>query len=123
MASAEINYHSFGAMGIAIVNGIVSFFSADLYCSILFFIEAIELTAQDTSERFPLALIERIASGESAIKVFREYRELSQSDIAARAGVSKQYISQIENKERCGTVKLLKKIAKILHVELEDITH
>src|SRR3989338_928622 len=74
-------------------------------------IEAIELFAQDTTERFPLALVERIASGESAIKVFREYRELSQSDVAKRVGVSKQYISQIENKERTGTVKLLKRIA------------
>ena len=85
-------------------------------------VEAIELAQADSGERFPLDVVERMASGESPIKVFREYRELSQSDVAKRVGVSKQYISQIENKERTGTVKLLKRIAKILHVELDDIT-
>jgi len=85
-------------------------------------IEAVEMAQVDNSERFPLAIVERIASGESAIKVFREYRELSQTELSHRANVSRQYISQIESGERTGTAKILKKIAVILSVDLDDIT-
>lgn len=75
----------------------------------------------DTSERFPLDLIEKIASGENAVKAFREYRGLSQAAFAKRLGVSRQYVSQIEADERTGTAKLLKKMAVILAVDLDDI--
>lgn len=85
-------------------------------------IEAIEIASENTSERFPLELVEKIASGENAIKVFRDYRGLSQVELANRAGVSRQYMSQIESGERIGTARLLKKIATALSIDLDDIT-
>lgn len=85
-------------------------------------IEAIEASELDYSERFPLSLVEEIASGENPIKAFREYRKLSQVQLAHEAGVTKQYISQIEKGERIGTARVLKKIAHILDIDLEDIT-
>jgi DNA-binding XRE family transcriptional regulator len=84
-------------------------------------IKAVEAAQTDNSERFPLDLIEKIASGENAIKAFREYRRLSQVELAKEVDVSRQYISQIENGERVGTAKLLKKIAHVLEVDLYDI--
>jgi DNA-binding XRE family transcriptional regulator len=84
-------------------------------------IEAIEESKNDNSERFPLELVERIATGENAIKVFREYRGISQIQLAKQVSVSRQYISQIEHNDRAGTTRILKSIAKILHVELDDI--
>jgi len=84
-------------------------------------IQAVELAKADKSERFPLELVEELASGKNAIKVFREYRKLPQSHLAKTVGVSRQYIFQIENDERAGTTRVLKKIAKILGVDLEDI--
>jgi transcriptional regulator with XRE-family HTH domain len=53
--------------------------------------------------------------------LLREYREFSQSVLAEKTKVSKQYISQLENGERKGTLAILKKIAKVLAVDLEDI--
>jgi len=82
---------------------------------------AIQAALQDESERFPLEVVERIAQGEHPIKVFREYRELTQGVLAKAAGVSKQYISQIENHQRNGTTKKLKAIAQALGVELDDL--
>lgn len=85
-------------------------------------IEAITAAQNDAfHERFPLELIERIATGENAIKVFREYRNLSQVELAKKAKVSRQYIFQLEAGERTGITKILKTIAKILAVDLEDI--
>lgn len=85
-------------------------------------IEIIVSAESDHSERFPLDLVEKIAAGESPIKTYREYRKLSQTDLAKKAKVSKQYISQLETKERTGSLKILKSIAKILAVDLDDIT-
>ncbi len=81
----------------------------------------IEASKNDKSERFPLALVEKVAAGENPIKIFREYRELSQTELAKHVSVSRQYISQLESNERTGTAKILKVIAKVLQVELEDI--
>jgi len=85
-------------------------------------IKAIDEAEKDRSERFPLALVEAIASGENAIKVFREYRKISQAELSRQIGISRQYISQLENGSRVGSTKILKAIAKTLKVDLEDIT-
>jgi len=84
-------------------------------------IEAIELSKNDDSEHFPLDLVERIASGENAIKVFREYRKVNQAGLAKRVDISRQYISQLEAGDRNGTPQVLKKIAKELKVDLDDL--
>jgi len=73
------------------------------------------------SETFPMDVALTLAQGKSAIKVYREYRGISQSSLAQKVSVSKQYISQLENKERTGTIKVLKSIAKALSVDLSDI--
>lgn len=84
-------------------------------------IKAIELSKTDDVERFPLEIVEQIAAGESAIKVFREHRKITQATLAKEVGVSRQYISQLEAGERNGSTRLLKKIAKQLNVELDDL--
>lgn len=84
-------------------------------------VEVILSAEKDDTERFPLELIESIAAGKNPVKAYREYRKLSQSELARKIDISKQYISQIEKGEKTGSAKILKKIAKILRVELDDI--
>ncbi|MGE3920406.1 MAG: helix-turn-helix domain-containing protein [Gammaproteobacteria bacterium] len=83
--------------------------------------ETIQLALADTKERFPLELVEKIAAGNNAIKIFREYRGISQNELAEKIGVTRQYIYQIENGERVGTTKVLKKIASVLSVDLDEL--
>ena len=84
-------------------------------------IEAVKAVQLDQNEHFPLDLVERIAAGEHPIKAFREYRGISQTELAKKVNVSRQYISQIEAGDRAGSTKLLKVIATVLDVELDDI--
>jgi predicted transcriptional regulator len=63
-------------------------------------IEIILSAESDTTEKFPLDLIEKIASGENPIKAYRQYRKLSQVALAKKVKVSKQYISQLELGEK-----------------------
>jgi len=84
-------------------------------------IKAIKKYREDKRAPIPHDKLRRIAKGESPVKVFREHHELSQSDLAREVGVSRQYICQLESKERKGSASVLKKIAVILDVDLEDL--
>ena len=84
-------------------------------------IQACLAAENDNSESFPFDLVKRIADGENTIKAYREYRKISQNALAKKLKVSRQYISQIEAGERKGTATLLKRIAKILKVDLDDL--
>ncbi|WP_342235583.1 helix-turn-helix domain-containing protein [Inquilinus sp. OTU3971] len=72
-------------------------------------------------ELLPSAMVDRLLAGESAVKVWREYRGLSAQQLAAKADVSAAYISQIESGKRDGTVSTLRKIADALKVSLDDL--
>lgn len=73
-------------------------------------------------ETFPDAVAERLVGGESPVRVFREYRGLTQRQLGERSGVNQAYVSQIEAGSRAGTVEVLKRLAETLGVELDDLT-
>lgn len=72
-------------------------------------------------ERVPIELVDRLLTGEKPVKVWREYRGLSQRALAAQAGLNFAYLSQIETGARKGTVKTMKKLAQALGVDLDDL--
>jgi DNA-binding XRE family transcriptional regulator len=69
-------------------------------------------------ETFSLEIAQKISNGENPIKVFRELRGISQANLAKKAGISRQYLNQIENKTRIGSAKTLKKMASLLNIDL-----
>jgi len=50
------------------------------------------------------------------VKLWRTQRNLTQDELAGRAGISKPYLSQIETGKRQGTVDTLRAIAQALEV-------
>jgi DNA-binding XRE family transcriptional regulator len=72
-------------------------------------------------ETVPAAMTRRLIAGESPIKVWREHRGLTLDALAQRTENSKGYLSQLENRERSGTVATLKKIAAALNVDLDEL--
>jgi len=50
------------------------------------------------------------------VKLWRTQRNLTQDELAGRAGISKPYLSQIETGKRQGTVDTLRAIARALDV-------
>ena len=59
--------------------------------------------------------------GGNPIRVWREYRGLSQAELAAKAGISASYLSQLESGKRDGTVEVLSALAVELGVALDDL--
>lgn len=83
--------------------------------------EAKRRFAAGEEEAVPAAVVDRLLAGENALRVWREHRGLSVSRLAAEAGLSQAYVSQIETGKREGSVASLAALASALGVAIEDI--
>ncbi|MDL1911892.1 helix-turn-helix transcriptional regulator [Chloroflexi bacterium CFX6] len=72
-------------------------------------------------ELIPAEVVYAILDGVNPVKVWREYRGLTQQQLADAAGISKPYLSQIETGRRKGTTEILSAIAKTLNISLDEI--
>ena len=77
---------------------------------------AVRAFLKSPAETFPDAVVAAILEGTHPIKAIREYRGLTQVELARACGTSSVYISQIERGKRRSGRKLLAKLAKILGV-------
>lgn len=73
-------------------------------------------------ERIPAAIVDRLADGESPVRVWREHRGLSLRALAERASLSPALLSEIENGKKEGSIKTLVSLARALDVDLDDLT-
>ena len=73
----------------------------------------------DDGFRIPAKIVNRELEGEHPIKAWREHQGMTAEHLARLAGISKAYLSQIENWKRCGTMKVTKAIADVLRVPLD----
>ena len=77
--------------------------------------------ASGEEELVPGEVVFALLDGENPIKVWRNYRGLTQVELAREAGISVPYLSQIETNKRTGTTEVLRAIAKALKLTLDDI--
>lgn len=77
--------------------------------------------AAGQEELIPSEFVDRMIEGESPVRVWREYRGLSAKDLAARAGISTAYLSEIETGKKDGSISALKSIADALKLDLDDL--
>ena len=83
--------------------------------------EALREAQASGEEMFPSSLAERLWSGANPVRVWREYRGLSATDLARRARVSNSQLSAIERGNATGSVQTLRSIADVLGVTLDDL--
>ena len=67
----------------------------------------------------PKTVADRLANGENAVRIIREWRGLIQGELAAAVGISQNYLSEIETGRRKGPAELQKKLARKLGVPLD----
>src|SRR5690606_39230396 len=72
---------------------------------------------KDPTETFPDEVVAAILNGAHPIKAFREYRGMTQAQLATKAGTIAIYISQHERGDRCASRKLRSKIGAALAVD------
>ena len=65
-----------------------------------------------SDELIPLEITERRLKGEPALRIWRQYRKLTQEQLAKKARVSRALIAAIETKRKTGAVGTWKKLGR-----------
>jgi DNA-binding XRE family transcriptional regulator len=73
------------------------------------------------SDLVPSEVVDRILGGESRVRVWRDHRGMTAAELAKKAGIARAYLTQIENGKREGAVATIRKLAKALRVEVDDL--
>ncbi len=77
--------------------------------------------ARGEDETIPFYIVERRVAGESAVKIWREYRGLTQEGLAKASQVSRAMVAAMETGHKRGGIGTLKKLAAALKVSLDHL--
>ena len=69
----------------------------------------------------PLEMVDRMLAGESALRVWRQYRTLTIDALAKASGILKSTISELENAKAQGKPATWRALADALRVTVDDI--
>ena len=75
----------------------------------------------EEDESFPIEVADRLLAGGNPVKAYRSHRNMTQSQLAAAAGINAIYLSQIERGKRTGSIKTLAAIAQALNIAVDDL--
>jgi len=78
--------------------------------------------AAGEDELIPIDYTNRLLNGESPLRVYRDLRGLTQAALAAKAGVNRVTVAEIETGRKQGSVATLRALAGALSVSLDDLT-
>lgn len=74
-----------------------------------------------TEDLIPDEFVGRILNGENPVRVFRDFRGLTQQALADASGVNRAYIAEIETGKKPGSVAALKSLAAALGTDVDDL--
>lgn len=77
--------------------------------------------AAGRDELVPSEVAKRLVSGENPLRVWREFRGMTQAGLSGAAGVNRVQIADIEAGRKNGSVETVCKIAVALGVGVEDL--
>ena len=77
--------------------------------------------AAGDDELIPGDYVNRLLTGESALRVYRDLRGLTQAELAAKAGVNRVTVAEIETGRKQGSVATLRALAGALGISLDDL--
>ena len=73
------------------------------------------------TEYLPMELAFTLIDGANPIKTWREYRNLTQNDLAEKTGISIPYLSQLEAGKRKGSIQVISALAKAMNLTVDDL--
>ncbi|MFN8488604.1 MAG: helix-turn-helix transcriptional regulator [Caldilineaceae bacterium] len=83
--------------------------------------DAVKASLATGEELIPSSVVYALLEGENPIRVWRDYRGLTQQQLADKVGIRKPYLSQLESGKRRGSTEVLQRIAQTLDVSLADL--
>ena len=82
---------------------------------------AVAALGNGDEELVPADFAKRLIAGEAPLKVWRELRGLSQTDLSRAAAVGRVQIVNMEKGARGGSVATMKKLAHALGIAIDDL--
>jgi mRNA interferase RelE/StbE len=77
--------------------------------------------AAGREELLPAEFVRRMIGGEAPLRVWREFRGLTQAGLADASGVNRVQIADIEAGRKSGSVETVRRLAQALGVAIEDL--
>ena len=71
--------------------------------------------------RVPLQVVKAKLDGAHSLKAWREYRGITQAELASRSAVARDLIAQIETHKKQGSVTTLDRLARALGIPIEAL--
>ena len=68
-----------------------------------------------------LALQKAFQEDKSVISIWREYRDMTQVELAKKSNIPQSYLSDIETGKKPGSKKAIVSIAKALEISIDDL--
>ena len=72
-------------------------------------------------EYLPAEMVDRLIDGENALRVWRQYRAITLTSLAAKSKVNKATVSLLENGKSFGRPATWRALAEALDVTVDDI--
>ena len=94
---------------------------SEMQADVAAFDEAISQLNSGDDELIPEHIANRLLAGENPIRVWRDYRNITQIQLAKQLEISAGYLSQLETGQRTGTADLFARLAQALHIDIEDL--
>ncbi len=69
----------------------------------------------------PGEVVHAIIDGAHPVRAWRKHRGMTAEKLAAKAGIARAYLSQIECRKRNGTVDILRALAKALRTDIDSL--
>ncbi len=77
--------------------------------------------ASGEDELVPEQVADALLDGDNPIKVWRNFRGLSQLELAERISRSQSYVAKLESGQRKGSLEVFKAISAALGVDVDDL--
>ncbi len=82
-----------------------------------------EMSNQNENTALPDDVLNKITAREHhPIKIVRNYRNMTQAELAKKAGLSRPYLTEIETGKKDGSLRAMKAIAEALNVTVGTLT-
>ena len=79
------------------------------------------LREDEAGDTIPGEIVNAILNGATPLRAWRQHREFTLDMLADGIGVSKGYLSQIENGQKSETVDIFRRLSDVLDVALDDL--
>lgn len=84
--------------------------------------DALDELAAGQDELVPAEVAHKLLQGEEhRLRIWREHRGLTQTELGAVSGVQQGYIAQIESGRKTGSIETLKKLSAALRIDIDDL--